>query len=666
MKYLFLILVMCLPAMLMAQVPQAINYQAVARDNSGNLLAGKTVTVRMSIISATPGGTEEWVETHAVNTNDYGLFTLRIGEGTRTAGTRTNLADVQWGSSPHFLKVEMTDDAGTFIDFGTTQFVSVPYALYAGQVVGNISISQVDGINVTGASTGQVLSWNGTEWVAVDLLDNDPTNELQDLTLNNDTLTLSGGGGTVVLGPLLSGTPGPTGAAGATGATGPTGLTGATGPAGATGATGATGTGINIIGSLATPGNLPATGSAGDAYLINGDLYVWDATTNNWTNAGNIQGPAGATGPTGAAGTAGATGATGSTGAAGPTGATGATGVGTAGATGATGPTGATGAAGTGVNILGSLPTPGNLPATGAAGDAYLINGDLYVWDVTNNNWTNAGSIQGPTGATGATGTAGATGSTGATGATGTAGAAGPTGATGATGATGVGVAGATGPTGATGATGATGIGTVGATGATGPIGPTGATGATGVTGTTGATGQQGIPGLSGLSDYGIFEDRKTSGIPGGTSTAGSWQQRVLNHIAVVQGTDISLNISTYEITLQPGTYYIEASVPAGSVGTHQARLYNITATATSLLGNTANSNSPGYIRGIITVASVTVLQVEHRTTLTEATIGFGSAAGFGEDEVYTRVYVQKINSNGSGSGSGSDTNTLLYTIDGF
>lgn len=53
---------------------------------------------------------------------------------------------------------------------------------------------------------------------------------------------------------------------------------------------------------------------------------------------------------------------------------------------------------GTGVNILGEKPTEGDLPGTGNPGDAWLISGDLWVWDADNNTWINVGSIQGPAG----------------------------------------------------------------------------------------------------------------------------------------------------------------------------------------------------------------------------------------------------------------------------
>jgi hypothetical protein len=128
-------------------------------------------------------------------------------------------------------------------------------------------------------------------------------------------------GSTGATGPTgAAGTNGTAGATGATGSTGPTGATGANstvpGPTGPTGATGPQGISINVIGSVATFQDLPASGTSGDGYVVqaDGDLYVWDEVTDEWESVGQIVGPLG---PTGAVG---ATGATGSVGATGPTG----------------------------------------------------------------------------------------------------------------------------------------------------------------------------------------------------------------------------------------------------------------------------------------------------------------------------------------------------------
>ena len=84
------------------------------------------------------------------------------------------------------------------------------------------------------------------------------------------------------------GLPGEKGDKGDTGETGPQGPQGEQGPQGPQGEAG---TSVNIIGSFENPSELPDLGELGDAYLINGELYVWDGT--NWINAGNIQGPQG-------------------------------------------------------------------------------------------------------------------------------------------------------------------------------------------------------------------------------------------------------------------------------------------------------------------------------------------------------------------------------------
>jgi hypothetical protein len=101
----------------------------------------------------------------------------------------------------------------------------------------------------------------------------------------------------------IQGPQGPAGAAGPAGPAGPKGDTGAVGARGATGSTGSqgpkgdVGSGLQIVGTVATAGDLPVSGTTGDAYLVGGNLYVW--TGSAWTNAGPVQGPKGDTGNTG-------------------------------------------------------------------------------------------------------------------------------------------------------------------------------------------------------------------------------------------------------------------------------------------------------------------------------------------------------------------------------
>jgi hypothetical protein len=119
-------LMACIP-FLLAQAPNAISYQAAARDGNGNLLSNSNLQVRFSINQGSAGGTTMYQETHSVTTNDYGLFTAAIGSGTVVSGT---FANINWATTSHYLRVEVNPGSG-YVNLGTTQLVSVPYALNA-------------------------------------------------------------------------------------------------------------------------------------------------------------------------------------------------------------------------------------------------------------------------------------------------------------------------------------------------------------------------------------------------------------------------------------------------------------------------------------------------------------------------------------------------------
>ena len=113
-------------------VPLGIHYQAVARDNYGKEIVNKKISVKFSVISDNPLGTVVYQELHQdVVTSRYGVFSLIIGHGTPTGSTFFGeLSQVEWGSAYHYLKVEVKFE-NDFMDMGTMQFLSVPYALFA-------------------------------------------------------------------------------------------------------------------------------------------------------------------------------------------------------------------------------------------------------------------------------------------------------------------------------------------------------------------------------------------------------------------------------------------------------------------------------------------------------------------------------------------------------
>lgn len=121
----------------------------------------------------------------------------------------------------------------------------------------------------------------------------------------------------------VKGDKGDKGEKGETGATGPKGDKGEKGEPGTDGVDGKDGTSVNILGSYSTEAELNAahpTGTKGDSYMVNGDLYVWDINANKWKNVGRIQGPKGDKGDIGAKGDTGATGPQGEKGETGATG----------------------------------------------------------------------------------------------------------------------------------------------------------------------------------------------------------------------------------------------------------------------------------------------------------------------------------------------------------
>ncbi|MBN1159272.1 MAG: hypothetical protein JXA61_07810 [Bacteroidales bacterium] len=176
-----LLLIACLAfaAVIAAQAPESFKYQAVVRNAAGSILADQNVNFRISILQGSASGTVSYSETHATTTNAFGLVNLEIGNGTVESGS---FASIDWGGDEYFVKVEIDPAGGTtYTHMGTSQLLSVPYALHAktvetgdnwGTDVANTDAT-LDGngtsgtplrIAQQGASSGQVLKWSGSTW----------------------------------------------------------------------------------------------------------------------------------------------------------------------------------------------------------------------------------------------------------------------------------------------------------------------------------------------------------------------------------------------------------------------------------------------------------------------------------------------------------------------
>lgn len=143
-----------------------------------------------------------------------------------------------------------------------------------------------------------------------------------------------------------------------------------------------------------------------------------------------------------------------------------------------------------------------------------------------------------------------------------------------------------------------------------------------------------------------ILKDIKTSGTAGGTFTSGAWQTRTLN---TLEGDNSFVSLSSNQFTLSPGTYEIEAIAPGFVVGSHTAKLRNITDSSDTLIGSSMsaqtsyNGNNTSNIYGVITITGSKTFEIQHRCQTTFGTSGFGTSSSFGVSEVYTQVKITRI-----------------------
>jgi hypothetical protein len=143
--------------------PNAFNYSAVARNAAGQPIATTTIGIQITILKTSPTGASQYSENHFVNTDAFGLFNIVIGAGAVQSGS---MATIDWSNDNYYLKVGMDATGGTnFLTMGTTQLLSVPYAMYAKSAG---SVSGGSGITITSVSSaGDTLYLsNGQTFVA--------------------------------------------------------------------------------------------------------------------------------------------------------------------------------------------------------------------------------------------------------------------------------------------------------------------------------------------------------------------------------------------------------------------------------------------------------------------------------------------------------------------
>ncbi|MCH8495074.1 MAG: tail fiber domain-containing protein [Balneolales bacterium] len=149
------------------QVPQGFNFQAIARNANGDLLSNQNIQAEITVIQGSESGNVVYTETHAITTNQVGLFQIVIGEGE----TSDNFTTIEWANDNYFVGIAVdTDGSGTFEDLGATRLLSVPYALVARNVIDGVSVGETPitqyNINTAQGDTSFIINSSGPTGLA--------------------------------------------------------------------------------------------------------------------------------------------------------------------------------------------------------------------------------------------------------------------------------------------------------------------------------------------------------------------------------------------------------------------------------------------------------------------------------------------------------------------
>ncbi len=166
--------------------PEKINYQGVARSADGTLLVNQKLGIQIQIRTVDSGGTIVYSETHTVTTNQYGLFSLQIGDGSVELGA---FSGIDWENKA-FVELSIDFEGGeSYTSMGVSELVSVPYALHAKTAENVFSGDFGDLINAP-VNVSDLVNDAGFITNA-DNTDSDATNEIQDLSLVGSTLKIT-------------------------------------------------------------------------------------------------------------------------------------------------------------------------------------------------------------------------------------------------------------------------------------------------------------------------------------------------------------------------------------------------------------------------------------------------------------------------------------------
>lgn len=150
------------------------------------------------------------------------------------------------------------------------------------------------------------------------------------------------------------------------------------------------------------------------------------------------------------------------------------------------------------------------------------------------------------------------------------------------------------------------------------------------------------IPNL--IERIATISEVQASGTNGGTFTSGAMQTRTLN--TIVDRSGFVTSLTSNQITLPAGEYYIEGSASAFNVNNHKAQIYNVTGAAVLVSGTSETSttiSSRSLLSGSFVLSTASAISLQHQCSTTAATNGFGVAVSLGGNEVYSILKITKI-----------------------
>ena len=163
--FFFSMIILVVDYQVVAQTPESMNYQAVIRNGSGDIVASQSVGIRIKILQGSTSGSSVYEETFTPSTNAYGSIAIQIGNGTVVSGT---FNAIDWGGNSYFVETAVDISGGTnYTVISTTQFVSVPYALYAKNARLDSAAVQgmIDASGSSGSLHGSFSASADTSWV---------------------------------------------------------------------------------------------------------------------------------------------------------------------------------------------------------------------------------------------------------------------------------------------------------------------------------------------------------------------------------------------------------------------------------------------------------------------------------------------------------------------